>query len=228
MYAIWLWHQNNPGQVDVLPFDLVHTECGNILSATYCCRACHEPAAMETLDVQRSEPPQFDLGPRPRQSRRNDGAFVAAHADSDLLIAAAVIGDIPCNEILYELFQGPCHLLALSRRLQIGQHVIRDRLDKLLALGMIEQIPEGRRTNYRTLPKCDPFLPLILSIAEWGDRWCNSDKPPPETRVHSCGQLLEGRLRCDECGNLVTHPTIKVVPRNAPPETPDEEHVHAS
>ena len=217
MYAIWLWHKHNPATVNVLPFDLVHTKCGNVLSATYSCRLCGEPATKESLTIQHSDPIQYDDGPRPRQSRRNDGAIIASQAGGQPLVAASVIGDIPCNEILYSLFQKPNHLLALARDLQIGPHVVRDRLEKLTLLGMIEKSLDGRKSVYSTLPKSDQFLPLILSISEWGDRWCNEDAPPPESRVHSCGNLLEGRMRCDHCDEFITQSTIKVIPHS--PET---------
>ncbi|WP_163851327.1 winged helix-turn-helix transcriptional regulator [Pseudooceanicola aestuarii] len=217
MYSIWLWHRANPGPVDALPFDLVHVPCGHVLRATYRCTDCHGPVTGAALEVRRTDPPQHDTAPRPRLARRNDAAITAAQTDGGALIAASLVGDIACNEVLYALAQGPRHLLALSRDLQIGQIVLRDRLNKLLDLGLVEERKEGRMSVFAPLKRAEDFLPLILSIAAWGDRWCNGDAPPPEIRLHDCGALLNARYSCDHCDGWVGHGTIRVVPREARP-----------
>jgi len=212
MYSVWVWHRSNPAPVDVLPFDLIHTTCGKVLQATFRCTACEGKVSSDSIEVRRTTPEQFDVDPRPRLSRRNDAAFTAAVSGGGTLLAASIVGDIPCNELLYTLFQGPQHLLALSRELQIGQPVLRDRLDKLIALNLVREEKEGRLSVFSVLPRAEHFYPLVLGIADWGDRWCNGDKPPPEIRVHSCGNLLEARFRCDHCNGWVGRNTIRIAP----------------
>lgn len=218
MYSIWLWHRANPGPVEALPFDLIHTACGHVLSATFCCTACDGPVTTGSLTIQRTEPEQVDPEPRPRLSRRNEQAVTAASEEGGGMIAASLVGDIVCNEILYRLAQGPLHLLGLSRELQIGQLVLRNRLNMLLDLGLIDERKEGRLSVFLLLKRAEDFWPLILSIAAWGDRWCNRDMPPPEVRIHECGALLDGRFRCDHCGGRVGQGSIRLVPHDAPGE----------
>lgn len=217
MYAVWLWHRANPGEIDVLPFDLVHTDCGSVLDARYCCLQCGDPVPSASMKVERTRPDQRDLEHRPRLSRRNDSAFTAAQGEASGLIAASLVGDIPCNEILYTLFQGPQNLMGLARELQIGHLVLRDRLNRLLALGMIGEEKEGRQSIFSPLPRAEQFYPLILSIAAWGDRWCNGENPPPEIRVHSCGNLLDGHYRCNHCDGRINRMNIRISPHGAPP-----------
>lgn len=217
MYSIWLWHRANPGPIEVLPFDLIHETCGQVLSATYRCTKCNDPITNTSLTITPTEPRQYEGHLRPRLSRRNDSAFSAVQGREDTLIAASVVGDSPSTEILYTLFKGPRHLGALARELQIGKPVLRDRLDKLIALGMIQETKEGRLSVFATLPRSDKIYPLVLCIAEWGDRWCNGDNPPPEIRVHSCGHLLDARMKCDHCGGWISHRNIRIRAHEAEP-----------
>lgn len=211
MYSVWLWHQANPGDGDVLPFDIVH-DCGHVLSARFHCTHCEAPITSASVKVIPTDPPQFDTEPRARLSRRNDGAITAAGA-GDGLVAASLVGDIPCNEILWRLFQGPAHIQALADDLALGLPVVRGRLEKLRHLGMVQEQAEGRRLVCSILPRAEAFYPLLVSISAWGDRWCNGTRPPPEMLVHDCGNLLKGRFRCTHCGGWVGRGNVTIRPR---------------
>lgn len=216
MMAIWLWHQANPGDVDVLPFDIVHRDCGTRLRAVFCCMACGGPAGPETVRVEAVAPRPAEAAVRGRLGRRNEAAFSAAgQGDPARMVVASVVGDIPCNEILGRLFRGPCHLLGLSRELGLGLGVLRGRLAKLRNLGLIDETPDGRRVLYHVSARAAGFFPLLMSISAWGDRWCNDGQPPPEIFVHDCGALLRGRFACAHCGGWVTRDSVRVVARDS-------------
>ena len=214
MYAIWLWHQANPGSADILPFDIVHQGCGQVLSAHWCCTACDTAVTSGAVTIQRTQPEQIESDPRPRLARRND-ASVTANSDAAGLVAASLVGDLPCNEILYLLFQEPRHMLAIAQDLALGPGIVRDRLDKLMDLGLIREEALGRRLVYSVLPRAEGFYPLLLAIADWGDRWCNAGNPPPDLRVHDCGSILRARYKCDHCGAWLSRETLRIRPRGS-------------
>lgn len=214
MYAVWLWHEANPGPVDALPFDIVHRDCGQVLGASFRCRACGGAVHSGTVTIRPAEPAQFDTEPRPRLARRNDGAFAAAGPGGpETTLAAALVGDIPCNEILWLLFRAPTHLLAIAEGLGLGVPVVRDRLDRLISLGLVAEERQGRRLVFSVLPRAEGFFPLLLAINAWGDRWCNGAQPPPEQVIHDCGALLDGRFACDHCGGAVGPGRVTIRPR---------------
>lgn len=200
MYAIWLWHQTDPESASILPFDIVHTTCGHVIGATYRCTACREPATSKNVEVRRTSPEQFDPEPRPRLLRRNDHSATAATELGSGTLAATLVGDAPRNEILHLLFQGPKHMQAIATTLGLGPNVVRDRLDKLVAMGLITEERDGRRLVYATRDRAEGFMPLLLALSDWGDRWCNAGMPPPDIRVHQCGEILRARYACDHCG----------------------------
>lgn len=217
MYAVWLWHRANPGDRDVLPFDIIHRDCGKVIGASFRCQACGGAVNSSTVSIRPADPPQFDPEPRPRLSRRNDAAFVAAGPGAgDEMLAASLVGDIPCNEILWLLFQAPGNLLAIAAELGLGVPVVRGRLDKLQALGLIGETRQGRRLVFSVLPRAEGFFPLLLAITAWGDRWCNAGDPPPEVIVHECGALLSGRYACDHCGGWLGRGNLTVRPHQTP------------
>lgn len=218
MISIWLWHEDNRGAIDVLPFDILHVPCGRVLKARYRCRDCRGEANRHTVAIQRAEPEQMEDAARPRLARRNDAAILAARdGGGERMLAASIVGDRPSNEILYLLSQGPAHLKAMGRMLGIGLPVLRARLDKLKTLGLIEERPRGRRVDHRLTAKADGLYPLLISLAAWGERWCLGGDAPPELRVHDCGALLRGRFVCAHCDGWVTRRDIRVVERGARP-----------
>lgn len=224
MYSVWLWHRANPGGADVLPFDIVHRACGQVLEASFRCVACNGVVRSVNVSVRRSLPLQFDPEPRARLSRRNDAAFAAAADPADDsagapaaqsgLIAASLVGDIPANEILHLLFREPLHIQEIARQTGLGASVVRDRLQKLAALDLVSEQARGRKVLYAPRPRAEGFYPLLISIAAWGDRWCNGDQPPPEILTHDCGALLKARFVCDHCGGPVTRDSVRIVLRD--------------
>lgn len=223
MYSVWLWHRANPGDTDVLPFDIIHRPCGQVLEASFRCTACNGAVSSATVEARRALPLQFDPEPRARLSRRNDGAFIAASDVSGAapgaqggLVAASLVGDIPANEILYLLFRAPLHIQEIARQTGLGASVVRDRLQKLAALDLVSEQAQGRKVLYATRPRAEGFYPLLVSIAAWGERWCNGEHPPPEIVTHECGALLKARFVCDHCGGDVTRASVRIVARGAP------------
>lgn len=220
MFAVWLWHRANPGDADVLPFDIVHRECGQVIDADYCCTHCGGAVNSSNVAIHRTEPPQFESQGRRRLSRRNDMAITAAsEGGGEGMIAASLVGDVACNEILDRLFREPSHLLALSRELDLGPPLLRGRLDKLIALRLVRESRQGRRAVFSVLPRAEAFYPLLLALADWGDRWCNDGEQPPELRIHTCGAPLKARYRCRHCGGWLGPRSVFVKPRVAADRT---------
>lgn len=212
MYSVWLWHQANHGGTEILPFDILHKPCGHVIGATWRCTSCRGAVGSDSVTIHRSQPEQRETEPRPRLSRRNDASFTAATSQAQGTIAASLVGDPACNEILYLLFQEPRHMLGIAQDLALGASVVRDRLDKLRDLGLIREEAQGRRTVYHPLPRAEGFLPLLLAISDWGDRWCNAGQPPPDLRLHSCGEILRARYACDHCGAWIGRNDLVIRP----------------
>ncbi len=214
MYSVWLWHEAHRAQIDVLPFDLIHTSCGKVLGATFRCRHCRQPATPDSVTFQPSDPPQE--AHESRLKRRKGAAVTAGKSSSDKgAIAASLVGDAPSNEILFHLLRQPLNLQNLSRQTGLNANVLRERIERLEALDLIDSTQVGRRIEYAAKERANGFFPLLISLAEWGDRWCNHANPPPEMRLHSCQELLNANYFCDHCDGRIEPRNIRVQPRSA-------------
>lgn len=62
----------------------------------------------------------------------------------------------------------------LREGLGISRNVLTERLRKLAANDVICKVPVqagGRRQEYQLTPKGWELLPLVVAMAQWGDRW---------------------------------------------------------
>ena len=60
MYSVWLWHQANPGGAGILPFDIVHKDCGHVIGATWRCTSCRGAVGSDSVTIHRSQPEQIE------------------------------------------------------------------------------------------------------------------------------------------------------------------------
>ena len=116
----------------------------------------------------------------------------------------------PAAVLILDAWPDDARMLAIAQELALGAPVVRDRLDKLKALGLVREEAQGRRLIYHLMPRAEGFFPLLLSIADWGDRWCNGDQPPPDPRLHECGALLRGRYRCRHCQGWIRRDQLEL------------------
>ncbi|MEP5763264.1 MAG: helix-turn-helix domain-containing protein [Halieaceae bacterium] len=116
----------------------------------------------------------------------------------------AVIGDRWTLLILRDAFLGTRRFEAFQRSLGISRHRLSDRLNKLVQQGVFnreayQQRPQ--RFEYRLSRKGLALYPVMMTIAQWGNEWCDDGNGAPIEYLHrSCGQHTHAVLSCSECG----------------------------
>ena len=108
--------------------------------------------------------------------------------------------------VLREVFMGTRRFEDFRRRLGIARNILADRLEGLVAAGILErrlyqERPE--RFEYRLTEKGRDFYPVILSIKKWGDRWEVGPEGPPLLTRHDCGEIFDTLPVCPHCGREV-------------------------
>ena len=112
-----------------------------------------------------------------------------------------------------------------QRRLTASPTVVADRLRVFAELGVLHQVPvEGRPDlmEYRLTPKGKAFLPVVLLMIEWGQRWFHAPDGPALLLTHrTCGKSLSNRLRltCSECHEPLRGFAIETVQSGSAPST---------
>jgi DNA-binding HxlR family transcriptional regulator len=72
------------------------------------------------------------------------------------------------------LARGTARFEDLREGLGISRNVLTERLRKLTDNGVIRKVPVqegGRRLEYQLTAKGWELLPLVVAMAQWGDRW---------------------------------------------------------
>ena len=121
--------------------------------------------------------------------------------------ALSVVGDRWTLLILKEAFMRTRRFKDFQIRLGAARNVVADRLQKLVAEGVLERVryqQKPERYEYRLTEKGLDLYPVILGLLAWGDRWLDEGQGRPLEIVHrSCGSVMHGVAVCSECGETV-------------------------
>lgn len=105
--------------------------------------------------------------------------------------------------ILRDVAYGVRRFRAIQEDLGISANILSDRLDGLLAEGILETAvyhERPRRHEYRLTPKGAELLPALLALMQWGDRWMWPRGEGPVRVVHDdCDHDVRVEMRCAHC-----------------------------
>jgi DNA-binding HxlR family transcriptional regulator len=90
-----------------------------------------------------------------------------------------------------------------QRRLGIARNVLSSRLQTLVDAGILERRlyqDHPARFEYRLTEKGIDLWPVLVTIAQWGDKYVAENGPPVLIEHKSCGGLVDDHLTCDRCG----------------------------
>jgi len=125
------------------------------------------------------------------------------------------LGDHPCSIartldvagewwtplILRDVAYGVRRFAEIQEDLGISANVLSDRLDGLLAEGILERRPYQQRPErheYHLTEKGAELIPPLLALMQWGDRWKWSGQRGPVRVTHDeCGHQVHVEVRCE-------------------------------
>jgi len=117
----------------------------------------------------------------------------------------AILGERWTMMILRECFRGERRHDHFRTKLGLGSNVLDDRLQVLVAEGILERVlyqERPARYEYRLTTKGADLYPVLVSLMAWGDRYEN-DVPPVRLVHRACGHAAEPRLTCAHCAEPV-------------------------
>ncbi|WP_067836691.1 winged helix-turn-helix transcriptional regulator [Nocardia lijiangensis] len=91
-------------------------------------------------------------------------------------------------------------------RLGIARNVLTQRLEHLVANGILEKVPYQEnppRHDYRLTTKGRSLWLVVTAMRQWGDEWAAPDGPPLESVHTTCGHRTTIEPVCSECGEHV-------------------------
>jgi DNA-binding HxlR family transcriptional regulator len=142
----------------------------------------------------------------------------ASFEDMNCSIARAleVVGEWWTLLILRDAFLGITRFDDFRERLGIARNVLTSRLDTLVEAGVLERRPYDqarKRYDYVLTPMGRGFLPVMITLRQWGDDWLTGEGNEPTLLRHtSCGTTTRGVLTCEHCGEPLLPRTVRAVP----------------
>jgi len=137
-----------------------------------------------------------------------------AHEPCSMARTLGVLGDRWTLLILRDCFLGVRRFDEFEERLRIARHVLASRLKKLSQAGILAKMPyqeRPRREEYRLTQAGLDLYPVIVGLAQWGDRYlCGGQGPAMQRRHRLCGHVLDAVLTCPECAKPVIAHEIAV------------------
>jgi DNA-binding HxlR family transcriptional regulator len=114
----------------------------------------------------------------------------------------AILGERWTFVVLREVFEGVRRFEDIRRHARIPRQVLTDRLGVLVDRGILRKEPyrppgERVRHEYRLTEMGLDLYPVLVAIAEWGDRYLADPEGPPVEFVHrACDAPVRVHLSC--------------------------------
>jgi DNA-binding HxlR family transcriptional regulator len=104
--------------------------------------------------------------------------------------------------IMREAYYGATRFEEFVTRTAISEPVVAARLRELTADGLLEKVPyrePGQRTRhaYRLTEKGSDFMPVLVAMMGWADRWLYPDGARVRLAHAGCGEQVNAVLRCE-------------------------------
>ncbi|MHB8242440.1 MAG: winged helix-turn-helix transcriptional regulator [Solirubrobacteraceae bacterium] len=137
-----------------------------------------------------------------------------------------VVGEWWTPLILRDVAYGVRRFREIQDDLQISANVLADRLEALVAEGILELRPYQERpprSEYLLTEKGAELLPALLALMQWGERWKWPKGGGPLQVVHEeCGSEVRVELRCSDCEREVRTNELRAKGRRRPSAVPGE------
>ena len=135
----------------------------------------------------------------------------------DCVVAGTIdlIGDRWTLLIMRDVFFGVRRFDDFQTDLQISRNVLTDRLNTLVANGMLKTVPyqdNPPRHEYRLTDKGRDLFDILLAVWRFGDKWEHSDTERVAVHI-DCGEVTHMVPACANCGGELTRHNMRVEPQ---------------
>lgn len=134
--------------------------------------------------------------------------------------AMAVLGEKWTFVVLREVFNGIRRFDDMRVRTGIPRQVLTNRLATLVDNDVLHRVPYREpgarvRHEYRLTPKGFDLYPVLIAVAEWGNRYLADPEGPPLRFEHrDCGAPVGTAVRCADGHDVDDY--REVLPRPGP------------
>jgi len=123
-----------------------------------------------------------------------------------------IIGEKWTILVLREAFNGVRRFDQIRDHIGVSDSVLTDRLRTLTSAGVLEthsyrEAGHRSRKEYTLTEKGRELYPVLISLLNWGDRYCTDSLGPPIEVTHrDCGAPLQAVVQCTK-GHIAQTPS---------------------
>lgn len=213
LVAIWSWERAWVPRADPLP-DLVHHGCARGVDVVLVCGGCGDALTARDTETARLPGASFSAVAPPRTHPRRSRGTLPTDPLSWFPGTVEVLGDRWGTCVLGAALLGVRSFSGFQRELEISPDVLADRLRRFVAQGVLAAGPGG----YRLTDKGRATFPMLMLLVAWADRHLGGPTLLPALRVvhRACGNVLDPRLACRECGAVLARRDLAWAARERP------------
>jgi DNA-binding HxlR family transcriptional regulator len=122
-----------------------------------------------------------------------------------------IVGEWWTMLVLRDICFGWNRFDAIHDHLGVARNILKARLDTLIEHEMVDRRRYQRNPDrYEYLPtdKARDFVPVLLALVAWGDRWTAPDGPPVIFTHTPCGHDTVATVVCSTCSAPLAHDDI--------------------
>lgn len=139
-----------------------------------------------------------------------------AHLQCSVANTVEVVSDSWTVLVLRDAFLGVRRFDEFVESLGIARNTLTDRLERLVAAGMLEARPyqeRPRRHEYRLTEKGKDLFDVLMTLWAYGERWNPAEDPDRQRAMHlDCGHEAEAVAHCGHCGERLTRRNVRIEP----------------
>ena len=138
------------------------------------------------------------------------------HLECAVANTAEIVGDRWSVLILRDAFLGVRRFDEFVTDLGIARNVLTDRLERLVAAGMLETRPYNERPlrhEYRLTEMGKELFDVLMVLWSYGERWTPPTIPEHQRAIHTdCGHEAMAVAHCSHCGERLTRRNVRIEP----------------
>ena len=126
-----------------------------------------------------------------------------------------VVGEWWSMLILRDVCFGRNRYEQIHDHLGLARNILTARLGSLVEHGMVERrLYQHHPQRYEYLPteKALDFVPALLAIVAWGDRWTAREGPPVLFTHLGCGHDTIATVVCSACSTVLSRADVQFRP----------------
>ncbi len=127
--------------------------------------------------------------------------------------ATDLVGDRWSILIVRDAMAGARTFTDFQKRTGIARNILTDRLRKLSAAGLIDQVdaPPGKRKHYELTAAGEDLFPVVLALRHWGERHAFAEGETHSTLVDERGTPVAHAVPVGVDGTPLTSRNTRVV-----------------